>query len=355
MPGLGELGMTETLFVFDERNYLECQNGFRGVRNQEYYLGDYSIEAGSTINVRADKKAVGSCSIIRLRSKTRLFFRRSWSHIRQDATDVTVLWFVKRGRLSISHQCGYSVAQANDFVITKSMTPFCMTCQTDDDSVHEVLHVIIPTHVLRRYIPHEVSTGFTVSAKGREFIIAEHIFTDLFEDEGELPVHLSEHLVDSALAVLSHAIAERDPGGHARQTVSDKRLQDVLRFIDIHLSDPKLSIATVAEGCGISPRYLSFLLKLHGTPFSALVWEKRLKMASSWLSSSKPNDISISEIAYNVGFKSPAHFSRMFKRVFSVSPREYRTGGEADEATGEAEIVRLPHRELHVGGTTSLQ
>jgi AraC-like DNA-binding protein len=110
-----------------------------------------------------------------------------------------------------------------------------------------------------------------------------------------------------------------------RQTVSDKRLQDVLRFIEIHLSDSKLSIATVAKGCGISPRYLSFLLKLHGSPFSNLVWQKRLKMASGWLSQSKPNEISISEVAYRVGFKSPAHFSRMFKRVYGVSPCDYRS------------------------------
>ncbi len=93
--------MTETLFAFDERNYLECQSAYRGDRNQEYYLGDYTIKAGSSIDVRADKKAVGSCSIIRLRSETALSFQRSWSHIREDATDVTVLWFVKRGRLSI--------------------------------------------------------------------------------------------------------------------------------------------------------------------------------------------------------------------------------------------------------------
>lgn len=94
--------MTETLFVFDKANYQECQNAYRGEKNQEYYLGDYTIEAGSVIDVRAEKKAVGSCSIIRLKSRTRLSFRRSLAHIREDATDVTVLWFVKRGRLSIS-------------------------------------------------------------------------------------------------------------------------------------------------------------------------------------------------------------------------------------------------------------
>ena len=71
--------MTETLFIFDQRNYRDCQQAYRGEKQQEYYLGDYTIEAGSVIDVRADKKSVGSCSIIRLRSKTRLFFTRAWS------------------------------------------------------------------------------------------------------------------------------------------------------------------------------------------------------------------------------------------------------------------------------------
>jgi hypothetical protein len=254
LPG-GDVDVTETLFVFDKRNYLDCQKAFRGVRNQEYYLGDYSIEAGSVIDVRADKKAIGAISIIRLTSKTRLFFTRSWSHIREDATDVTVLWFVKRGRLCISHQRGHTVANAGDFAISKSMTPFSIECQTDDSSTHEVLHVIVPTHVLRRFVPQDVSTGFCVSAEAREFAIAERMLTDIFEDAGELADHIAQILIDSALLVLSDAIKGRSNGAPSRQSLSDKRLQDVLRFIEIHLSDPKLSIAMVAKGCGISTRY----------------------------------------------------------------------------------------------------
>lgn len=342
--------MTETLFAFDERNYRDCQNAFRGDNNQEYYLGDYSIEAGSTIDVRADKKAVGSCSIIRLRSKSRLFFRRSWSHIREDATDVTVLWFVKRGSLCVSHQSGSSTAAAGDFVITKSMSPFTMECKTDDESVHEVLHVIVPTHVFRRFIPREVTPGFTVPAEGREFLIAERILTDVFEDADELAEHIEQLLVDSALSVLTDAIKDCDNATRTRQPISEKRLQDVLRFIEIHLCDPKLNATMVAEACGISPRYLSHLLRQHGVSFSALVWDWRLKIAHQWLSSTNPSDISIAEIAFRVGFKSPAHFSRLFKRVFKVGPREYRSG----------KSERLPeanHRnqERHAGSPGSLQ
>src|SRR5262245_882063 len=101
--------MAETLFAFDEHNYHSCQNRFRGEKNQEYYLGDYTIEPGAVIDVRAERKAVGPISVVRLTSRTRLLFRRSWAHIREDATDVTVLWFIQRGRVSVTNQNGSSV------------------------------------------------------------------------------------------------------------------------------------------------------------------------------------------------------------------------------------------------------
>jgi len=316
--------MTETLFVFDQRNYRQCQDAYRGEKKQEYYLGNYSIEAGPVIDVRADKKAVGSCSIIRLRSRTRLCFSRSWSDIREDATDVTVLWFVRRGSLRITHQCGQSLAAAGELAITKSMTPFSIDCEIDADSVHEVLHVIVPTHIFRRFVPHEVKAGFAVVDRARECAVAERMLTDIFEDGDELAPHLEELLLESALSVATDTIRDSEKYAVIRKSLPDQRLQDVLRFIDVHLSDPGLSTAMVAEATGISPRYLSFLLKQNGTPFSELVWDKRMKIASRWLASSDPDRISIAEIAFRVGFKSPAHFSRMFKRVHNRGPREYR-------------------------------
>jgi AraC-like DNA-binding protein len=142
--------------------------------------------------------------------------------------------------------------------------------------------------------------------------------------------------------VVTDAIKDRDECNLVRPTLPDKRLQDVFRFIDIHLSDPDLSITTVAEACGISRRYLSFLLKQNGAPFSELLWDKRLKVASRWLSTTSPSDISIAEIAFQVGFKSPAHFSRMFKRVFNKGPREYRAACLAN--------VTETRQELFAGG-----
>ena len=334
--------MTETLFEFDNHNYRSCQSAYRGSRNQEFYLGDYSIEPASVVEVRAERKVVGAYSIIRVRSKTRMTFKRTWSHVRQDGIDVAVLWFVKRGSLSIDHQLGHCVARAGDFAVTKSTTPFVTECLTDQDSLYETFQVVTPAYVLQRLFPHDLNTGFRLSTQGREFAIAERMLKDIFDDAGELSEGISETLIESALLVLSDAVKNRGVRGEPRQTLGDKRLAEVLRFIDVHLSNSELSIDMVAKGCGISPRYLFSLLKLHGTPFSTLVWDKRLKIAKHWLSSTKATEAAVSEIAYRVGFKSAAHFSRMFKRAFTMSPCQCRAPASAVRPPAPVSDCALP-------------
>ena len=324
--------MAEPLFTFDKNNYRNCQSAYRGDNNQEYYLGECSIDPSADIDIRADKKSVGPCSIIRLLSRTRMTFKRSWYHIREDATDVVVLWFVNRGRLSISHPGGNNVVTAGDFALTKSMTPFSMECDIDEEGRLEVLHMLVPSHLFRRFVPQEVTTGFSRVAEGKLFDICMDILNNLLDGADDLSERTEQLLVDGALSVLSDAIRDCDNLIQERQSLADRRLQEVLRYIEIHLSDPALSTATVAEACNISLRYMSLLLKQHGTSFKELVWDKRLKIARRWLASTKPTEISIAEIAFRVGFKSPAHFSRMFKRVYGKGPREYRNDyvGSAD-------------------------
>ncbi len=48
---------------------------------------------------------------------------------------------------------------------------------------------------------------------------------------------------------------------------------------------------------------------------------------SRW--TSRPEEAAVREIAYRVGFKSAAHFSRMFKRAFDVSPGKCRATSAA--------------------------
>lgn len=326
--------MPEVLFAFDHSNWDECPQLFRGDKTQEYYCGDCTIEPGAEIAARAERKAVGATSVIRLTASSRMLFRRTRGHIRQDSKDVTVLWFVRRGTLRVSDQHGARSAGPEHFVVTRSMSPFVVDCLPDDERRHEALHLVVPTHMVRGHIPDDVANGFCIRADRREFALAQTILANLLEDEGELQPDTAELLVRTALQLLGHAIRDRNVCRRLRQTVFEQRLQEVLRYIELHLSNPHLNTTMVAQGCGISQRYLSYMLKQHGSTFSALVWRQRLQNAQEWLAAPQLNDLAISEIAYNVGFKSPAHFSRMFTRVCGVTPRDYRAAHRAPAEEG---------------------
>jgi len=40
----------------------------------------------------------------------------------------------------------------------------------------------------------------------------------------------------------------------------------------------------------------------------------------------KNPELNVSEVAYDVGFRDPAYFTRCFKEEFHMSPSEYREG-----------------------------
>jgi AraC-like DNA-binding protein len=67
---------------------------------------------------------------------------------------------------------------------------------------------------------------------------------------------------------------------------------------------------------------LSKLLKRHlGTSFIDFIHELRIRQACSLLRSS---DMSITDIALEVGFRSFASFSRVFNHLKGVTPSVYR-------------------------------
>jgi len=316
--------MGEMLFSLDRENFRQCQSHFRGDRQQEYYRGDFWIEDTPTIDVRSIRKTVGPISIIRQRSATNLFFRRTRQHIREDPTDLSILWFVKSGTIAFSNQLGSKVAEAGQIAITRSMSPFLLECTVGQNGIHEILHIAVPTHILRDFIPHDLSNAVFIHSDLPEFRIAERMLSDVFDDDDGLTDASARRLVETALELIGNGTRSCVGSIRSRQTVTDRRMDDLMRYIEVHLSDHSLSATMVADACGVSRRYISWLFRTKGTSFSEVIWEKRLTKAKSWLEKSNPREVSIFEIAYSVGFKSSAHFSRKFKLAYNVNPRDCR-------------------------------
>jgi AraC-like DNA-binding protein len=63
------------------------------------------------------------------------------------------------------------------------------------------------------------------------------------------------------------------------------------------------------------------LKTLFGVSATEFIRNERLKMAADLLKNEK---LSISEIAYNVGFNDVGYFSKCFKEIYHLSPSDYQ-------------------------------
>jgi len=82
------------------------------------------------------------------------------------------------------------------------------------------------------------------------------------------------------------------------------------------------TVQYVAETLNVSPNYLSSLLKvLTGQSTQQHIHEKLIEKAKEQLSTSS---LSVSEIAYALGFEHPQSFSKLFKTKTNLSPLQFR-------------------------------
>lgn len=82
------------------------------------------------------------------------------------------------------------------------------------------------------------------------------------------------------------------------------------------------SLGLIADSCNIDHAYLCRLFKRFDTqsPYQYLT---HFKMAFAARRLAEPG-ILVKEIAYTLGFGDPFHFSRVFKKVFSISPQSLK-------------------------------
>jgi len=113
-----------------------------------------------------------------------------------------------------------------------------------------------------------------------------------------------------------------------RKAVSNDLLQKLEEILDEYFNNEKslsLGIPTVqhlSEKLNISPSYLSDMLRsLTGQNAQQHIHNKLIEKAKEKLSTTS---LSVSEVAYTLGFEHPQSFSKLFKTKTNLSPLEFR-------------------------------
>ncbi|MGW2615918.1 AraC-like ligand-binding domain-containing protein [Streptomyces sp. NPDC001500] len=132
---------------------------------------------------------------------------------------------------------------------------------------------------------------------------------------------LAGHVVD-LLGVLAEERLEGAPG----DTAAAARVP-VLRiktYIDRRLADPDLTPEVIAQAHQISVRYLHRLFQSEGDTVGRWIQRRRLQECRRELASRTAAGRTIAAVAHQWGFVSAAHFSRVFRAAYGMSPAEWR-------------------------------
>ena len=100
----------------------------------------------------------------------------------------------------------------------------------------------------------------------------------------------------------------------------------VKRVIELMRGDPSrtFSLGEMADSVNLSPPYFCYLFKsVTGVPPARYLKSLRLEHAATLLTTTF---LSVKEIVRRVGCTDESHFVRDFKRVYGVTPSEYRSG-----------------------------
>lgn len=113
-----------------------------------------------------------------------------------------------------------------------------------------------------------------------------------------------------------------DPSVEELHTHSNLIVQKAKEYIDENYAQKGLTIHDVAKKNHVSPNYLSYLFKKN-TGYN--LWEYVIKLRMEESREMILNtDLRRYEIAERVGYESPEHFSKIFKKYYGISPSELK-------------------------------
>jgi AraC family transcriptional activator of tynA and feaB len=292
---------------------------------REFYNGNLEFDPNCVPELTFDKTLGFPFSLTHMTITAPVGYSRSWEHIRDNKVGLKVIWFVKRGSVQIVRSQGTCIIAAGKAGILDSNAPFHAKLLCDGATAHESFQAIIPPDLFLTHLPDAERFMGTFNLDAPEGRVVQILLNLLAEKGDQLSRKTAIPLSQSFLEAIGESIGIRHTTDiPRRQRLVDKRLADIEEFIELNLTDPDLTYDKVAESCGISPRYLCYILKANGKSFSDLLWSNRLPKARDLLVSSATRHYAIREIAFMSGFKSAAHFSRQFKATYGCPPREYR-------------------------------
>ncbi|MCC6389970.1 MAG: helix-turn-helix domain-containing protein [Bryobacterales bacterium] len=193
--------------------------------------------------------------------------------------------------------------------------------------------VMVPREAMRPLLPgditlHDCTLG-RETAPGR--ILGEYMRLLLRQAPGVHPAESRTvaHATAAMIAACLHPAAEAM--GRARDPISRTQLARAKQFIERHLHSRTLCPDGISRALRLPRNRLYALFEPEGG-VCRYIWNRRLARAYRDLRDPSSRRRGIAEIAYRWGFSSAAHFSRVFRKTYGLSPSDACAGFPAATA-----------------------
>jgi AraC-like DNA-binding protein len=209
----------------------------------------------------------------------------------------------------------------------------CVTLNPGDGLVYDVAlpHLITSTEDTEHFVvivPHDLVVGRSIrldrlsaqrfSARTGVGRLAADLIHSTFGELGTIAPACEDDLAASLMSLMFLSLpSDTAHTGEALRYRIESYIRDQIR-------DPELSIDKIASALRCSKRYLHMAFAASDRSITDHIWTTRLDGCRGDLA--RHTDRTISEIAFAWGFSSSAHFSRVFRKRFGVTPSEFRRG-----------------------------
>lgn len=145
----------------------------------------------------------------------------------------------------------------------------------------------------------------------------------LAQQLSSLPDAASQPLGESLLGLLTSTLVSQQAQEHLPLPAVFK--SRVRQYVQQHLNDSALSLDQIAQAMRCSKRYLHRVFEDDATTLERYIWQARLERCKAELEAPTPLvRRTIAEVAFANGFRSNAHFCRLFKTEYGVAPSMHR-------------------------------
>lgn len=110
----------------------------------------------------------------------------------------------------------------------------------------------------------------------------------------------------------------------------DELMKRVMESVNKHLDDPDFNVEKLCEDIAVSRTQLHRKMKkLTGISAGEFIRNLRIEQAAKLI---KEGKITVTQVAYAVGFNNASHFATVFKKHFGMTPTEYANQNAAEKS-----------------------